>query len=63
MNNPHNLPPEERAITPNKFWGKGINFQMSAERRKKKHDRHKANAPLRQEQSRNDPRSNNPKRK
>lgn len=43
MNNPHNLKPEERAITPGRDFNKGINFNMSKERRAKKHARHKDN--------------------
>ena len=36
MNNPHNLSHQERGITPKPNFNKGINFQMSKERRKKK---------------------------
>ena len=43
MNNPHNLPPEARGITPTKDFNKGINHKMSKERRAKKQARHKAN--------------------
>ena len=40
MNNPNNLPPEQRAITPSKDFGKGINFRMSKKRRAKKKARY-----------------------
>ena len=36
MNNPYNLSLQERAITPTKDFGKGINHKMSKERRAKK---------------------------
>lgn len=52
FNNPNNLPPVERAITPVRFFGKGINFEMSKERRRKKQARHRANEPFRIERSR-----------
>lgn len=51
MNNPHNLPSSERAITPVADFGKGINFQMSKERRAKKQARHKENEAARRENS------------
>lgn len=49
MNNPYNLTLAERAITPTQNFGKGINFQMSKERRAKKAARHYANQKARRE--------------
>lgn len=43
MNNPYNLSQTERAITPTQNFNRGINHQMSKERRANKHARHKAN--------------------
>lgn len=43
MNNPDKLSHEERAITPVRDFGKGINHQMSQERRGQKQDRHRKN--------------------
>ena len=43
MNNPHNLSPQERAITPVKHFNQGINHQMSKERRAAKQARNKSN--------------------
>ena len=43
MNNPHNLTPQERGITPTQDANKGINYRMSKERRARKQARHKAN--------------------
>ena len=43
MNNPHNLSPQERGITPVKNFNQGINHQMSKERRAAKQARSKAN--------------------
>lgn len=43
MNNPHNLPPQDRAITPTLDANKGINYRMSKARRARKQERHKKN--------------------
>ena len=43
MNNPYNLTLEERGITPKPGFNKGINFEMSKQRRAKKQARHKQN--------------------
>lgn len=53
MNNPHNKEPRQRAITPCKEFGLGINHKMSKERRKSKQARHRANASKRQMVSKN----------
>lgn len=53
MNNPHKLSPEERGITPNQFWGKGINHQMSKERRAERQRRHRDNSSRRLQMSQN----------
>ena len=51
MNNPHNLPPHERGITPTWDFNKGINHKMSPERRAKKQQRHAANAQMKREKA------------
>lgn len=51
MNNPYNLSHEERAITPRMDFNKGINRQMTKERRKKKADRYRRNVAERRKAS------------
>lgn len=53
MNNPHNLTQTERAITPVAHFNKGINHQMSKERRRAKQKRYADNASLRLQKSQN----------
>jgi len=52
MNNPYNLLPEQRGITPKADFNNGINCAMSKSRRARKQGRHRANASTRLESSR-----------
>lgn len=52
MNNPYNLSPQERGITPHADFNRGINWRMGRSRRIAKQARHRANAATRLEQSR-----------
>lgn len=53
MNNPYNLKPEDRGVTPTLLFNKGINVEMSKARRRAKQARHRANAAKRLAESAN----------